>query len=49
MIPSSLPLQGCTIAVTRAEGQLGSARQLFERVGARVVDLPALVVGPPDD
>jgi uroporphyrinogen-III synthase len=49
MNPSSLPLQGCTIAVTRAEGQLGSARQLFERAGARVVDLPALVVGPPDD
>jgi len=44
-----LPLQGCSIAVTRAEQQLGAARQLFERAGAQVVDLPALVVGPPDD
>jgi uroporphyrinogen-III synthase len=43
------PLHGRTIAVTRAEGQLGAARKLFERVGARVVDVPALVVGPPDD
>lgn len=42
-------LQGCRIAVTRAEQQLGSARQLFEAAGAEVVDLPALVVGPPDD
>jgi uroporphyrinogen-III synthase len=45
----SLPLHGCTIAITRAEGQLGAARQLFERAGARVVDVPALVVGPPED
>jgi len=44
-----LPLQGFCIAVTRAEQQLGAARQLFERAGAQVVDLPALVVGPPDD
>jgi uroporphyrinogen-III synthase len=35
--------------VTRAEGQLGEARRLFEQAGARVVDLPALVLGPPDD
>jgi uroporphyrinogen-III synthase len=47
--PVPLPLQGRTIAVTRAEGQLGASRRLFERAGARVVDLPALVVGPPDD
>ncbi|MFM9071877.1 MAG: uroporphyrinogen-III synthase [Cyanobium sp.] len=43
------PLQGCTIGVTRAEQQLGTARQLFEAAGAKVIDLPALVVGPPDD
>jgi uroporphyrinogen-III synthase len=42
-------LRGCTIAVTRAEQQLGAARRLFEQAGAQVVDLPALVVGPPDD
>ncbi|MFN9570180.1 MAG: uroporphyrinogen-III synthase [Cyanobacteriota bacterium] len=46
---SRLPLQGCRIAVTRAEQQLGAARQLFEQAGAQVVDLPALVVGPPED
>jgi uroporphyrinogen-III synthase len=42
-------LSGRVIAITRAEQQLGEARQLFERAGARVVDLPALVVGPPDE
>ena len=42
-------LAGRTVAVTRAEQQLGAARRLFEAAGARVVDLPALVVGPPDD
>jgi uroporphyrinogen-III synthase len=36
------------VAVTRAEQQLGEARRLFEQAGARVLDLPALVIGPPD-
>jgi uroporphyrinogen-III synthase len=50
MTPSpSSALRGRTIAVTRAEQQLGAARGLFERAGAQVVDLPALVVGPPED
>ena len=43
------PLAGLTVAVTRAETQLGEARRLFERAGAAVLDLPALVVTPPDD
>jgi len=43
------PLQGRRIGVTRAEQQLGQARTLFEQAGATVVDLPALVLGPPDD
>jgi len=43
------PLQGRSIAVTRAESQLGAARQLFEAAGATVLDLPALVVTPPDE
>jgi uroporphyrinogen-III synthase len=34
--------------VTRAEQQLGEARSLFARAGATVIDLPALVIGPPD-
>ena len=42
------PLTGRTVAVTRAETQLGAARQLFEQAGASVIDLPALVIGPPD-
>lgn len=37
------------MVVTRAEGQLGEARRLFEGAGARVLDLPALVIGPPDE
>ncbi|KEF40904.1 MAG: uroporphyrinogen-III synthase [Cyanobium sp. CACIAM 14] len=41
-------LTGRTVAVTRAETQLGEARRLFERAGASVIDLPALVIGPPD-
>lgn len=46
--PVKAPLQGRTVAVTRAEGQLGEARRLFEQQGATVLDLPALVIGPPD-
>jgi len=45
-MPSSL--QGRSIGITRAEGQLATARRLFEAEGATVVDLPALVIGPPD-
>ncbi|WP_216904912.1 uroporphyrinogen-III synthase [Synechococcus sp. CCY 9618] len=41
-------LAGRTVVVTRAETQLGEARRLFERAGAGVIDLPALVIGPPD-
>jgi uroporphyrinogen-III synthase len=42
------PLAGHTIAVTRAEQQLGEARRLFAQAGATVIDLPALVIGAPD-
>ncbi len=44
----TLPLSGHSIGVTRAEQQLGEARRLFEAAGAAVVDLPALMIGPPD-
>ncbi|MEY3767295.1 MAG: hypothetical protein RLZZ11_362, partial [Cyanobacteriota bacterium] len=44
-----MPLQSRTVAVTRAEQQLGEARRLFEQAGATVLDLPALVIGPPDE
>jgi uroporphyrinogen-III synthase len=43
------PLAGRQVAITRAEQQLGTARRLFEAAGANVLDLPALVVTPPDD
>ncbi|MFM7264063.1 MAG: uroporphyrinogen-III synthase, partial [Cyanobium sp.] len=42
-------LRGRMVAVTRADQQLGAARRLFEAAGATVVDLPALVIAPPDD
>jgi uroporphyrinogen-III synthase len=42
------PLQGRCIAITRAEQQLGAARELFASAGADVIDLPALVITPPD-
>ena len=41
-------LSGHTVVLTRAEDQLGAARKLFEAAGANVLDLPALVIGPPD-
>ncbi len=47
--PATGLLSGRCIAVTRAEAQLGEARRLFEQAGAEVVDLPALVVTPPDE
>lgn len=45
---TSPPLQQRCVVVTRAASQLGEARRLFEAAGARVLDLPALVIGPPD-
>ena len=42
------PLQHRCVVVTRAASQQGEARRLFEAAGARVLDLPALVIGPPD-
>ena len=45
----SSPLVNRTVVVTRAANQQGEARTLLEAEGARVLDLPALVIGPPDD
>ena len=39
---------GPTIVITRAVEQQGTAHELLEQQGARVLDLPALVIGPPD-
>ncbi len=49
MTPPAGPLTGRTIAVTRAEQQAGEARRRLEQLGAAVVDIPALVIGAPDD
>lgn len=45
----SLPLQGRTVVLTRAQEQQGEGRQRMEALGASVIDLPALVIGPPDE
>ncbi len=45
----SSPLTNRTVVVTRAANQQGEAKRLLEAEGARVLDLPALVIGPPDD
>jgi hypothetical protein len=37
------------VVVTRAAEQQGEARELLEAKGANVVDLPALVIVPPDN
>ena len=44
-----LSLQNKTIILTRALNQQGPSRRIFENYGAKVLDLPALVIGPPDD
>ncbi len=46
---SNLPLIGQTIVITRAENQQARSRDAFEAYGASVLELPALLIGPPDD
>ncbi len=48
-LESVLPLQGKKVIITRAQNQQTEARDLFEAKGARVFDLPSLVIVPPDD
>ena len=43
------PLQGQTVVITRAKEQRSEARRLLQTLGARVLDLPALEIGPPDN
>ena len=42
------PLQGHTVVITRAREQQSEGRRLLQALGARVLDLPALEIGPPD-
>ncbi len=46
---SSQSLQGKRIIITRSQHQQAEARRIFEKIGANVLDLPALIIGPPDD
>ncbi|MGB7440162.1 MAG: uroporphyrinogen-III C-methyltransferase [Coleofasciculaceae cyanobacterium] len=42
-----LSLKGKTILVTRSAGQSSKFRELLEREGAEVIEMPALVITPP--
>ena len=42
------PLQGHTVVITRAREQQSEGRRLLQSLGARVLALPALEIGPPD-
>ena len=42
------PLQGRTVVITRAQEQQSEGRRMLESLGARVLELPALEIGPPD-
>lgn len=44
---SQLPLAGKTILVTRAASQSGQFSDRLQQQGARVIEMPALVIGPP--
>ena len=44
-----LPLKGRTVVITRAQNKQAEAKSLFSRLGAKVLDLPALVITPPDE
>ena len=44
---SQLPLAGNTILVTRAATQSGQFSDRLQQQGARVIEMPALVIGPP--
>ena len=48
-LPSNLPLKGKTVVLTRAKDQNLEAYRIFESHGARVLALPSLVIGPPDN
>ncbi|MFS8901809.1 uroporphyrinogen-III C-methyltransferase [Synechococcus sp. H60.2] len=46
-LPPPAPLAGKTVLVTRAEGQSPALRELLQTQGARVLEMPALVIQPP--
>ncbi len=46
---NSMPLKGKIVVVTRSQDKQAEAKNLFKQIGANVLDLPALVIGPPND
>tara|TARA_Y100001968_G_scaffold45599_1_gene35627 strand:- start:7045 stop:7839 length:795 start_codon:yes stop_codon:yes gene_type:complete len=42
-------LKNKLVIVTRAQDQQGECKQLFKELGARVLDFPSLIIGPPID
>ena len=47
--PPPQPLAGRRVLLTRAADASPASRSLFSEAGAQVIELPALVIGPPDD
>jgi len=43
------PLKGKTVVITRAIEQQGKAREMLESLGAVVLSLPVLIIGPPNN
>ncbi|HIK20259.1 MAG TPA: uroporphyrinogen-III C-methyltransferase [Synechococcus sp. M44_DOE_062] len=46
-LPALAPLAGKTVLVTRSEGQSPAFRELLQAQGARVLEMPTLVIQPP--
>lgn len=46
-LPEQAPLAGKTVLVTRSEGQAETFRELLQAQGARVLEMPTLVIQPP--
>ncbi len=46
-LPKPAPLGGKTVLVTRSEGQSETFRELLQAQGARVLEMPTLVIQPP--
>ena len=49
MKKDDFPLQDRAVVITRSQDQIGEAQLLFKNQGATIFDLPALIIGPPDD
>ncbi|HEY9624955.1 MAG TPA: uroporphyrinogen-III synthase [Crinalium sp.] len=45
--PTSLPLNGKTILITRSAGQSSQFTKLLQQQGATVLEMPAIEIGPP--